>query len=85
MNKKIPRSTKAGRVLLALCAGSLHRFEAERLGDHTLPSTISRLEGYGVPIERKPLSVPTRFGRRARVMSYWVPASARADVRAMVA
>lgn len=47
--------TKQSRILRLLADGeSLNRFEAERIGDHTLPSTISTLRHYhGLPLPRR--------------------------------
>ena len=53
--------------------GTLHRFQAEPLGDHCLPSTISDLQKYrGVEFSREWVDVPNRFGSTTRVMSYWL-------------
>ncbi len=41
---------------------SLNRFEAERLGDHCLHSTIATLRGKGYLFYDKWEWVPTRFG-----------------------
>ena len=53
--------TKISRVLAYLLQDrSLNRFEAERLGDHCLHSTISSLtHGYGLKFARKSERVPT--------------------------
>ena len=64
---------KVGRIISTLAAGvSLNRFEAERLGDHCLHSTISAIERhYGIRIERRGETVPGFGGHRTRVMRYW--------------
>ena len=55
-----------------LLGNSLHRFEAEGLGDHCLPSTISTISRkYGLEIPRKLVEVSTRFGGNTKVMRYW--------------
>jgi len=55
-----------------LSGKSLNRFEAEALGDHCLPSTVSFLiRKYGLEIYRKMESVPNRFGSATSVMRYW--------------
>ena len=70
--------TKLVRVLFALIYSSLNRFEAERMGDHSLNSTVSTLfNRYGVEISRKREKVPTRFGKAASVVRYWIPPEAR--------
>ncbi|XOV81652.1 MAG: helix-turn-helix domain-containing protein [bacterium] len=65
--------TKTHTILTALLRGSLNRFEAERLGDHCLPSSISalRMKGYNVMAEWE--TVPTRFGKPCRVKRYRIP------------
>jgi hypothetical protein len=51
---------------------SLHRFEAEELGDHCLNSTISTLSSQlGLEIPREMEKVPNRFGGTTHVMRYW--------------
>ncbi len=55
-----------------LLGNSLHRFEAETLGDHCLPSTISIIaRKYGLEIPRKMVQVSTRFNSTTSVMRYW--------------
>jgi hypothetical protein len=50
-----------------------HRFSAELIGDHCLPSTISDLQKlYGITFARKMISVPNRFGGETSVMLYWL-------------
>jgi len=64
------KSTKIGRILAELRIRSLNRFEAERLGDHALPSTIAVLRAEGHNILDRWEQVPTRFGASARVKRY---------------
>jgi len=55
-----------------LLGNSLHRFEAEALGDHCLHSTISIIaRKYGLGIPRKLVKVSTRFNSTTSVMRYW--------------
>ena len=55
-----------------LLGNSLHRFEAEGLGDPCLPSTISIIaRKYGLEIPRKMVQVSTRFNSTTSVMRYW--------------
>ncbi|WP_407733087.1 hypothetical protein [Pseudomonas citronellolis] len=69
--------TKLSRVLAFLVAGgSLNRFEAERIGDHCLNSTISALaHNWGIEFQRQPERVPTRWGKDCDVIRYSIPAS----------
>jgi len=63
-------TTKKAAILAALRHGSLNRFEAERLGDHCLNSTVSELRKEGNVIMAHAEMVPTRFGRKVRVKRY---------------
>lgn len=66
-----PEHTKIGRILSTLRSGrSLNRFEAERIGDHCLHTTIATLRAEGVNIVDQWEEVPTRFGKPARVKRY---------------
>lgn len=69
--------TKISRVLeFMLQDRSLNRFEAERLGDHCLHSTISRLSNaYGLNFTRQPERVPNHWGQPCMVTRYSLPAS----------
>ena len=59
-----------------LFTGSLNRFEAERLGDHCLHSTISKLaNGYGLLFERQLERVPNHWGQPCTVTRYSLPTS----------
>ncbi|KIX68569.1 hypothetical protein SZ30_08630 [Burkholderia pseudomallei] len=62
---------KIDRVLLELRRGiSLNRFDAERLGDHCLNTTISMLRAEGWLITGEWETMSTRFGKTARVLRY---------------
>ncbi|MCA8296312.1 hypothetical protein LGN19_21170 [Burkholderia sp. AU30198] len=62
---------KIEHVLLELRRGiSLNRFDAERIGDHCLNTTISTLRAEGWPITGEWETVPTRFGKTVRVLRY---------------
>jgi hypothetical protein len=66
-----PKPTKLERVLNALRGGaSMNRFEAERIGEHCLNSTIAVLRQTGHLISGEWETVPTRFGKPARVLRY---------------
>jgi len=69
--------TKNARVLqVFLGGGSLNRFEAERIGDHCLNTTISTLSnGYGLAFVRVWERVPTRWGAFTSVVRYSLPVS----------
>ena len=56
--------SKIARILIYLLnGGSLHRFEAERLGEHCLNSTISTLANrYGLNFHRASESVQNKWG-----------------------
>lgn len=71
---KPPRAGKQYSMLYLFAQGArLHRFEAERLGDHVLPSTVSDLQkSHGIHFNREMIKVPTRFGVEARVALYWL-------------
>lgn len=49
----------------------LNRFEAERIGDHTLNSTIAKLRERGVSINSRWETVPSFAGTETRVLRYW--------------
>ena len=83
-NKKPSGSPKSQKVYLRtgskeftiiqhlLLGNSLHRFEAEALGDHCLHSTISIIaRKYNLVIPRKWVKVSTRFNITTQVKSYW--------------
>jgi len=69
--------SKIARILAHLLTGaSVNRFEAERIGDHCLPSTIAVLANhYGLTIERKQERVPNRWGAPCTVTRYSLPPS----------
>jgi len=67
-----PYDTKEASILAVLRSGqSLNRFEAERLGDHCLHSTVSTLRDKGYLFHDEWERVPTRFGKEANVKRYW--------------
>lgn len=73
-SKKPKRAGKLDLMLNAFANGShLNRFQAERLGDHCLHTTVSDLQlRHSIRFSRKWVKVPNRFGSRTRVMSYWL-------------
>jgi len=63
--------TKESMILAIMRAGqSLNRFEAERLGDHCLHSTIATLCSKGYIFHDEWERVPTHFGKAAHVKRY---------------
>lgn len=63
--------TKESIILAIMRSGqSLNRFEAERLGDHCLHSTVSTLRSKGHLFHDAWEWVPTRFGREVHVKRY---------------
>lgn len=79
--------TKIARVLAHLLTGaSIIRFEAERLGDHCLPSTVAKLANdYSLVFQRQPEKVPNRWGKPCLVTRYSLPASERDKARKVLA
>ncbi|SFU07904.1 hypothetical protein [Pseudomonas marincola] len=75
----IKAPSKISRVLEHLLRhGPLNRFEAERIGDHCLHSTISSLaNGYGLTFKRVPEKVPNHWGLPCDVIRYSLPRSER--------
>lgn len=71
-SKKLPeQDTKESRILTIMRSGqSLNRFEAERLGDHCLHSTVATLRSKGYLFHDEWEWVPTRFGKEAHVKRY---------------
>jgi len=68
---------KICRVLAYMIDGhSLNRFEAERIGEHCLHTTISRLcNHYGLVFTRFSEAVPNNWGSPCRVVRYSLPRS----------
>ena len=51
----------------------LHRFQAERVGDHCLPTSVADLQSrHGIEFSRKRVKVPNRFGSETSVCEYWL-------------
>jgi len=71
--RRIRCDTKLSRVLSVLAAGGqLNRFEAERLGDHCLNSTVAKIERHGLRVDRREETVPGYGGHMTYVMRYWL-------------
>ena len=71
--------SKIARVLKHLLTGaSLNRFEAERIGDHCLNSTIAVLSNkYSLMLKRQPERVPNGWGDPCIAIRYSLPESQR--------
>lgn len=68
---KSKQDTKEFIILAIMRAGrSLNRFEAERLGDHCLHSTIATLRGKGYLFHDEWEWVKTRFNKEVHVKRY---------------
>lgn len=65
---------KLNSMLLRFANGnSYHRFSAEGVGDHCLPTTISDLQKrHDIYFERKRVKVKNRFGTFTPVCLYWL-------------
>lgn len=74
-NPSTATPTKISRILAHLLTGaSVNRFEAERLGDHCLPSTIAVLANrYGLAFQRQQERVPNNWGASCAVTRYSLP------------
>lgn len=70
-------TTKKEMILQELRLRSLNRFEAERLGDHCLNSTVSQLRADGHVLYAAYEHVPTRFGKKVLVKRYSLIREAR--------
>jgi len=65
---------KLDRMLCKFAGGArLHRFIAEPLGDHCLPTTVSDLQQrHRIHFDRVTVKVPNRFGGLSPVSLYWL-------------
>ncbi len=79
--------TKIARILAHLLTGaSINRFEAERLGDHCLPSTVAVLANrHGLIFQRQQERVPNNWGAPCPVTRYSLPTSEHKRARAALA
>lgn len=74
-NSEIQSIKKIYRVEAALKQPrGMNRFEAERIGDHCLNSTVAELrKTYGSKLIQQWETVPTRYSPRGvRVFRYWI-------------
>lgn len=73
----VKSDTKVHAVLSRLLHGSANRFEAERIGDHCLNSTVPQIERRGITIARERETVPCCGGTKTvSVKRYWVERTA---------
>lgn len=73
--QKPKNSTKLDRVIAALHhPHGLNRFEAERIGEHSINSTVAVIrKRYGSKLVQEWETVPTRYCERGvRVLRYWI-------------
>lgn len=79
--------SKIARLLAHLISGSsINRFEAERIGDHCLHSTIAVLANrHDLAIQRRSERVPNRFNGQTRVTRYSLPESEQEKARRVLA
>jgi hypothetical protein len=72
--REVSPNTKVFKMLTAFSKGSsLHRFQAEILGDHVLNTTISDLtKTHNLTFSKEWIEVPTRFNCTVRVKRYWL-------------
>ena len=85
-NNTMEKPGKLNRMLREFANGAqLHRFEAERLGDHCLHSTVSGLQArYGISFQRERVKGPNRFGSETSVCRYWLSDDSLARAREIV-
>ncbi len=76
-NSTTKAPSKLARILSHMLTGaSINRFEAERLGDHCLPSTIAVLANRDrLTFKRQPERVPNGWGAPCNVTRYSLPPS----------
>lgn len=73
------------QLMRFIAGASQNRFEAERLGDHCLHTTVSDLQKrYAIRFCRVREKVPTRFGRPVSVCRYWLDDENREKARIAV-
>lgn len=78
--------SKIARILAHLISGaSINRFEAERIGDHCLNSTIAVLSNkYNLTIQRKSERVPNGWGDPCIATRYSLPVSQQDNANAVL-
>ena len=78
--------SKIARILTHLLSGaSINRFEAERIGDHCLPSTIAALANtHCLTFQRQQERVPNNWGAPCTVTRYSLPDSEQKRARAVL-
>lgn len=66
------KQTKSERILQEFVNGRrLTRFDAEPLGDHCLPSTVSTLKKLGITVRRDRIAIDGKHGR-FHCCIYWI-------------
>lgn len=77
---------KEHSMLIHFAKGTrLHRFTAEKLADHCLPTTISGLQKkHAIKFSREWVEVPNRFKQTTRVRLYFLEGDNLTKARAIV-
>jgi len=77
---------KEDSMLIHFAEGKrLHRFSAERLADHCLPTTVSDLQRkHSITLNREWVEVQNRFNRRTRVELYFLERANLANAQEIV-
>jgi hypothetical protein len=71
MNAATNIERKWQRILRAFADGQhLTRFDAEKIGDHSLNTTVAQLADRGIVLSRVPIILDGRFGRIPKPMRY---------------
>lgn len=85
-NSKPKEPGKERSMLMRFASGERHhRFSAECLGDHCLPTTISDLQRtHGLYFSRQRVKTRNRFGSTTPVMRYWLEGTDLARARKIV-
>lgn len=72
------------RILAHLAEGNtLTRFEAEKIGDHALNTTISIIGGKGIDVSREPIVLEGRYGT-IHCKRYWLEPDERASAQRLL-
>lgn len=79
MVKEQKSATKLERVLVALLERRITRFDAEKIGCHTLNSSVSSLANqYHIRVTRAPVVIHGRFGK-INCNEYWIAGDDRCE------
>jgi len=80
---KIVKEGKLDKMLRLFASGmSFHRFQAERVGDHCVHSSVADLQKrHGIYFDREFAKVNNRFGSQTAVKRYWLEGDNLAKAR----